>query len=368
MTKYLIYTSNPDIQPKGMDDVFKFAKKANKAYFAVVKNGSKLARVKRGDYIVSTKGNNLYILEALEDEDTKLIRSYEEDYCMKSMNIKNPEDVQVVPFEKWCRTANGIAAKLEKLGKTLTTSKNTSMKKNSFSSISDRMKSMLVPEEVENVRIAMDGNICVEVSGKGWVTIGADGKLNAYPEEMTLSGFPVYSVYKQAEQLVPGDIIALDKSYAKVISYNAETGKIRAKSYTGSDKTIYTINDVLLGANGVRVLVSLISSNGGAQGLFGGAQGFNPMAMMLLNKSGKSGNSDMFKFMALSQMTQVGNNTGFNPMMFLLADGDDDSFKDLMMYQMMAGGANGVNPFASMFGNMVSPKAPAAPAEPDVED
>jgi hypothetical protein len=191
-----------------MDDVLKYADDAHKFYFAKVKSGSKLANVGRGDHIISSKGNNLYVIEALHTADTKLIESYERK-GMKRMNIKDAEKVQIVPFGSWCKTAHGIAASLANEVSGKTTSKNSSNMKSSLKGITSRLKEMYTPTEVEDVRIAQDGNLCVETP-KGWVTIGADGKLRAYPVELTIGSFPVFAISKPAAQLQAGDIIALD--------------------------------------------------------------------------------------------------------------------------------------------------------------
>lgn len=356
MNKYLIYTSNPDVMPKGMDDVLKYADDAHKFYFAKVKSGSKLANVGRGDHIISSKGNNLYVIEALHTADTKLIESYERK-GMKRMNIKDAEKVQIVPFGSWCKTAHGIAASLANEVSSKTTSKNSSNMKSSLKGITSRLKEMYTPTEVEDVRIAQDGNLCVETP-KGWVTIGADGKLRAYPVELTIGSFPVFAISKPAAQLQAGDIIALDNSYAKVISYNAETGTIKAKSYTGSKKTVYTVEDILFGQSNVKVLVNMAGNFGNG--------GINPMMLALLNKEGEDkGLKDLLPIMLMTQ--NGGNAGGFNPMLLaLLGDDEDSSLKDILMFQAL--GANGgANPFANLFAGFGAAPAGAAEAAPAAE-
>jgi hypothetical protein len=357
MNKYLIYTSNPDVMPKGMDDVLKFAESAHKYYFAKVKAGSRLANVGKGDHIISSKGNNLYVIEALKTADTKLIESYER-RGMKRMNIKDADKVQIVAFASWCKTAHGIAASIaakEASGKTSKTTKNM---KNSLTSIASRIKEMYTPQEVDDVRIAQDGNLCVETA-KGWVTIGADGKLRAYPEELTFGGLPVFAISKPVAQLQAGDVISLDNSYAKVISYNAETGTIKAKSYTGSKKTVYTIEDVVFGQSTIKVLVNLAGNQ------FAG--GINPMMLSLLNKK-ENGEGGLKSLLPLILMGQNGGANGINPMMLaLLSDDGDTSLKDILMMQAFAGN-NGANPFAGLFSGFGAAPQAAAPAAEEAED
>lgn len=359
MIKYLIFTSNPDVMPKGMDDVLKYADGAHKFYFAKVKAGSKLANIGRGDHIISSKGNNIYVIEALHTADTKLIESYERK-GMKRMNIKDSEKVQIIPFASWCKTAHGIAATLakEESGKTTVKTKNN-MEKNSLTNFASRIKEMYTPTEVKDVRIASDGNLCVETA-KGWVTIGADGKLRAYPEEFTLNIPLIYVMNKPVSQLKAGDVIALENSYAKVLSYNEETATIKAKSYTGSKKTIYTVEDVLFGQSTVKVLVNLANNFGGGQG----QNGFNPMMLALLGKDGDFSSKDLLTAM-MFQQGQNGGAAGFNPMMLALLGkgGDGFSTKDLLMMQAFAGNS-GANPFAGLFNFGAAPAAaPAAAPE-----
>lgn len=355
MNKYLIYTSNPDVMPKGMDDILKFAEEAHKYYFAKVKS-SNLANVGKGDHIISSKGNNLYIIEALTTADTKLIESYER-RGMKRMNIKDAEKVQIVPFAKWCKYAHGIAATIsaELSGKS-TNKTSSKMNKNSLSSLTSRLKEMYTPSEVSDVRIAQDGNICVETS-KGWVTIGADGKLRAFPEEFTIGNFPMFAVCKPVSQIQPGDVLVLENSYAKVISYVAETGTIKAKSFSGSKKTLYTVEDVVFGQSTVKVLVNPAAS------LFGNG-GINPMMLAFMNKKdGGNGFKDLLPFLMMNNGGAFGgSNNGFNPMMFALMKDGDSSFEDLLLFMSMSN-QGGSNPFAGLFSGFGSNPAPAAAPE-----
>ena len=363
MNKYLIYTSNPDVMPKGMDNVLEFAERVHKFYFTKVAKGSTLSHVGKGDHIITAKGNHLYVIEALDTADTKLIESYEHK-GMKRMNIKDSDKVQIVPFASWCKTAHGIAATLAKEESSKTTSKTTSKMKNSLKGISSRLKEMFAPTEVDDVRIASDGNICVETS-KGWVTIGADGKLRAYPEELTIGNFPMFAVSKPVAQLKAGDVIALENSYAKVISYDAEKGSIKAKSYSGCKKTIYAVEDVLFGQSTVKVLVNIAGNFG--QG------GINPLMMAFLNKNENDKDSkSLLPMLLLSQGMNGGNAAnGINPMtlMLLSGDSDSDSLKDILMLQAFAGNNNGGNIFGDLFNFGAAGTAAAAekPAEEPVE-
>jgi hypothetical protein len=212
---------------------------------------------------------------------------------------------------------------------------------NSISNFSDRLKGMFMPTEVKDVRIATDGNICV-ATNQGYVAIDAQNHLTSYPKELTLA-LPVFVMSKPKEALVVGDVLALDKSYAKVTAIKGE--KISAISYTGAGKIIRTIKDFLFNQTMVRVVVSLAGNLGGQ---------LNPMMLLALSKDSKM--SSLLPFM---MMNQNGGALAGNPMMLaLLAGGDGElSTKDMLMMSMMGGN----NPFGNMF-------ATPQPVVPEVAD
>ena len=192
-----------------------------------------------------------------------------------------------------------------------------------------------MPTEATDIRISMDGNICV-ATNQGYVAIDAQNHLTAYPEELTLK-LPVFIMSKPKENLAVGDIIALDRSYAKVTFIKGE--KINAISYTGAGKHIRTIKDFMLNQTTIRVVVSLAGNMGGQ---------INPMMLMALAKDGKKDDSlvSLFPFM---MMNQQGGAVVGNPMMFALLAGKGGlSTKDMLMMSMM--GDN--NPFCNMFGRV----------------
>lgn len=348
MNRFLIYTSNPTVMPKGMDDVLKFAEESHKYYFAKVKPGSRLANVGKGDHIISSKGNNLYVIEALQSADTKLIESYERK-GLKRMNIKDVDKVQIVAFAQWCKTAHGIAASLAKEASSVKSSNSSKTMGNSIKNLKTRLMEMFTPAETSDVRSTFDGNVCVKTKS-GWVAI-TDAGLVSYPDEMTIDLLPAYIFSKPVSQLAAGDILCVEDTYCKVKSYDAATGKIKAVTYTGSGKTVFPIKDALFNQTNVRVVVTL----GAANNLFGGAAGgFNP-AMLAFLKDGDS-KSDLLPLLLMGQANGGNAAGGFNPWMLALLKGEGgcDSLKDIMMMQAFAGGAN---PFAGLFG-----AAPAAPA------
>lgn len=315
MFKSILYTSNPNFVPTTLREVNDFAEDEGKYLTCMASEESKLYNVKPGAHILTTKGNHVYILEVGDDYS-----------WAKKSNITGVVSVDY-PFN----TTN----------KTMTT--------NSISNFSDRIKNMFMPTEVNDVRIATDGNICVATS-QGYVAIDAQNHLTSYPEELTLA-LPVFVMCKPKEALIVGDVIALEKSYAKITSIKGE--KINAISYTGSGKIIRTIKDFLFNQTMVRVVVSLAGNLGGQM---------NPMMLLALSKDSK-----MSSLLPLMMMGQNGGALSANPMMLaLLAGGDSDfSTKDMLMMSMMGGNNMFANMFATPQPVQAMQSAVVEPAEAD---
>lgn len=328
--------------PKDMGEVKDWAEENAKFRIASVELNGSLANVKAGDNILTKKGNSIYVLKAISessenwDKDTKeYIDKLTREYGLKKMNITSVE--QVTKFETWCKSAKPLL-------NTNTNSKE--MKQNSIKGLGERMKEMFMPSKAENVRIATDGNICVATNA-GYVAIDKNNQLTSYPEELTID-LPVYVVSKPKEQLAVGDVIALDRSYAKVVGFDKKTGKVSAIGYTGVGKTIHTIKDFLFNQTMVRVVVSLAGQVG---------PGINPM--MLLAFSSEEGEKS--NLLPLMMMSQAQGAVGMNPMMLALLagkDGDSLSTKDLLLMSAM-GGQGGM--FGNMFGQPAPVPAPVAP-------
>ena len=335
MNKFLVYTSNLPEMPKDMSDVIAFAKETPKFYISSVELNSCLLDVKAGDQIFTKKGNQLYVIRAIQEgldnlshEDQEYLEELKREYALRNVNITSV--AQVVKFETWCKSAKPIINK-----------ENSKTMNNSIKGMSARIKEMFMPVEAKDIRISTNGELAVETE-KGYVAINAANELVSYPQELTLD-LPVYIVSKPKEQLVVGDVIATERSYAKVTKIEGD--KIVATSYTGTGKVIHTIKDFLFNQTMVRVVVSM-------SGIAGGQ--INPM--MLLAMSEDKGSKD--SLLPFLMMSQQGGNLGMNPMMayaLLGKEGGESSIKDIMMMSMMAGG----NGFGNLFG---APQAPAAPA------
>lgn len=340
MVKFVIYTSNLPFMPKSMDEVVEFAKDECKFRIASVELNPCLADIKAGDNIITKKGNSIYVLKTIEEsldnlspETQEYLDTLAREYGLKKVGITSVDTI--IKFETWCKTAKPII-----------NPKNVKkeMTKNSIKGFADRLKSMFMPVEAKDVRIATDGNICVATT-QGYVAIDANNTLTSYPVELTLD-LPVFIVSKPKEQLAVGDVIATERGYAKVIKIDGD--KITAIGYTGSNKTIHTIKDFLFNQTMIRVVVSLVGSIGGQ---------INPMLLLAL-----SDKEDKNSLLPLLMMNQNSGALGMNPMMLMMLSGKESDFdvKDMLMMSAFSGNAN---PFGNLFGNQ---PAKVAPAEPEI--
>lgn len=342
MNRIIIYTSNIGFEPKNLEQVIAFAKGKPKFYIAEVGLNSYLENVQVGDNLRTDKGNSLYVLKTfdrpvdqLTGEDAAYIDNLARNYNLKKANITSVKNR--IKFETWCQYAKPL------LSKTNTTNSKPEMK-NSFKNFGERLKAQFYPTEATDVRIAMDGNICVETT-EGYVAIDNNFKLVSYPVEAVLP-VPAYTIAKPFEQLKPGDVICRSKSYAKVKSI--KDGKICVVGYTGNGSNIYPIKDFLLGQATVRVVISYT-------GLVDGQ--LNPLMLLALSKDDE--NSSLLPLM---MMTQNGGTLTQNPMLFALMAGDGDfDIKDMLMFSMLNGGQN-------PFGNIFAPTPANIPVAEVVEN
>lgn len=318
MVKTILYTSNPNFVPTNLEQVVNFAQENEKFYVCYANEDSKVGRLQPGAHVVSAKGNHIYVLDV---EDGSVEREF-----AKKCNITNYVSVDY-PFAEVQPVCNRKNSK--------------TVKDNSIKGISARIKEMFMPTEAKDVRIATDGNICV-ATNQGYVSIDAKNNLTSYPSELTLD-LPVFIISKPKEQLAVGDVIALDRSYAKVVKIDGD--KISAIGYTGAGKTIHTIKDFLFNQTMVRVVVSLAGNVGGQ---------INPMLLMAL-----SDKNDKDSILPLLMMSQQGGAVGPNPMLLMALAGKDgdSSLKDILLMSALGGG----NAFGNLFGGCACAAAPAAP-------
>lgn len=354
--KIIVYTSNLRTSPRNMADVIEFAKTEPKFYIASVALSQSLADVKAGDLVITKKGNSAYILRAFTEElenlsfeDRTYLEKIKREYGAKNVNITGVS--QIVRFETWCKSAKPL------ITETNNNVKATNMK-NSIKGFGERLREMYTPKEVSDVRISLNGELCV-ATDSGYVTIDKNNELISYPEEMTISGLPVFVMSKPATQLTAGDVIATGRGYAKVTKIDGQ--KITAIGYTGAGKTIHTIKDFLFNQTMVRVVVSLA---GNLENMFGGGQNINPLLLMAMADDKKSSN-----LLPLMLMNQAGGAVGMNPMMLaLLSDKGGDGFdmKDLLLMSSIGLGGFGGNIFGQPV-QAAEPKSKPVKDEPESE-
>ena len=295
MVKSILYTSNPDFVPVNLDQVEQFANETGKYYTCYANEGTQVGDLKRGAHVVTTKGNNVYVLEVCDNTEFNFA---------KKCNITGIVSVEY-PFCDDKPILNQQSVK--------------TMPKNSIKGISSRIKEMFMPSEAKDIRITTDGNICV-ATPQGYVAIDKNNCLTSYPEELTLD-LPVFIISKPKEQLALNDIIATNGGYVKVTRIN--DNKISGIKYTGSGTTIHTIKDYLMNQTMVRVVVSLAGNLGGQM---------NPMLLFAL-----SDKEDKDSLLPLLLMNQNGSSLKMNPMMLLMAN-KDLSTKDILLLSTMNGG------------------------------
>lgn len=349
MVKFVVYTSNLPFMPKNMGEVINFAKDESKFRIASVELNPCLADIKAGDNIITKKGNSIFVIKAIEEsldnlsaETKEYLDTLTREYGLKKVGITSVDNI--IRFETWCKSAKPLINSSNNSSKT----NNNMSTKNSIKGFADRLKSMFMPVEAEGVRIATDGNICVATS-QGYVAIDQNNSLTSYPEELTLN-LPVFIVSKPKEQLAVGDVIALERSYAKVTKIEGD--KITAIGYTGAGKTVHTIKDFLFNQTMIRVVVSLAGSVGGQ---------INPM--MLLALSDKDDKNSLLPLMMMSQNSGA---VGMNPMMLMALSGKGDfDIKDMLMMSAFSGNSN---PFGNMFMNPTPQAAPEVAPKVDAQE
>lgn len=345
MNRVIIYTSNPNFKPTSLEQLVAFAKGTPKFYIAECGLNTYLSDVKIGDHLVTKKGNDIYVLntfdvpvDQLSGEDAAYVDELTRKYNLKKVNITSVANR--IKFETWCATARPLLQKEENKKY----NNNKTEMKNSIKNFGERLKAQFYPQEAADVRIAMDGNICVETN-EGYVAIDNDFRLISYPSEMVID-VPAYTIAKPFDQVKEGDVILRTKAYGKVKSI--KDGKITVVGYTGCGSNVYPIKDFLLGQATVRVVVSYTGVVDGQ---------INPLMLACL-----SGDKKNDSLLPLLMLNQNGGNITQNPMMLALLAGKDDSLdlKDIMMFSMLNGGQN---PFGNLFGSPAKNVIKEAPVE-----
>lgn len=267
MIKTILYTSNPDFVPVNLDQVQIFAEEDEKYYVCYANENSELYKLEKGAHVLTTKNNNIYILDVTEG-------NTEYEYA-KKCNITGIISVDYPFGEK-------------------------------TSSIKDFIKF----QEVNNVRITIDGNTAVQTT-QGYTVITKDNQLISYPEEYTLEA-PIYIISKPKDQLVVGDIIVINSQYAKVIELTKD--EIITIGFNGKKNAIRATKDFLFNQEMIQVLVNPLNN-----------VDKNNILMFLATKGKKS----MLPFLLMNQKN-------INPLMLMLLS-DKADFKDILLMQALGG-------------------------------
>lgn len=208
-----------------------------------------------------------------------------------------------------------------------------SMNNDMFSGIVSKYKSQFIPQKEENVKMSIQGTIVVPVNGE-YVGMDNEGNLISYDSSMCIN-VPVYSVNTPTDKVQVGDIVKNGNSFAKVLAKNAD-GSLKVLSFSGYTHNKKEVKDFLLGQSMTRVLVNMFNFNSNNTG-------FNPI-MFAMSEGDKF---DVKSLLMLSMMPEGKNLfNGINPMMLMMLDnngGGSDMMSMMMFSQMMQGSTN---PFA----------------------
>lgn len=223
----------------------------------------------------------------------------------------------------------------------------TSMKKNGFSGILNTMMSQYVPARDYNVRMTYDLSVALPDRDGNYICMSKEGTLKRWPAEMTFE-IPIFTISKLQSQVVPGDIVKNGNSYSFVKGRKAN-GSLQLISASGYSHNKQDITDAILGASTVTCVVNM----------FNNQTGFNPMMFMLLSKDdAKFDTTSLMMFMSAAQNGGANvNMQSMMPLMMLqsIGEGDDTEMSKMLPMMMMNGG----NMFGgNMFGNMNTPTNP----------
>lgn len=224
----------------------------------------------------------------------------------------------------------------------------TSMKKNGFSGILNTMMSQYVPARDYNVRMTYDLSVALPDRDGNYICMSKEGTLKRWPAEMTFE-IPIFTISKLQSQVVHGDIVKNGNSYSFVKGRKAN-GSLQLISASGYSHNKQDITDAILGASTVTCVVNM----------FNNQTGFNPMMFMLLSKDdAKFDTTSLMMFMSAAQNGGANvNMQSMMPLMMLqsIGEGDDTEMSKMLPMMMMMNGGNMFG--GNMFGNMNTPTNP----------
>ena len=198
-----------------------------------------------------------------------------------------------------------------------------------FGGFVNKYKSQFIPQKENGVKMSIQGTIVVPVNGE-YVGMDSDGNLISYDGSMCID-VPVYSINTPTEKVQIGDIVKNGNSFGKVLSKNPD-GSLKILSFSGYTHNKKEIKDALLGQSMTRVLVNTFNFSG---------TGFNPIMFAMAE-----GDKFDVKSLVMLSMMPEGKNlfNGINPMMLMMLDNNGDS-NNLMSMMMLSQMTQGTNPF-----------------------
>lgn len=207
MFKTILFTSNPNFVPMNLDEIYEFAQDNDKLYTCFAGEGTELYEVEKGAHILTTKGNNVYILGTGSNYPHA-----------KKQNITGIVSIDY-PFgnKKNCDIVNSFT-----------------------------------PVEANGVRLSYNGEVCV-AAPNGYIAITKDNTLVSYPNNTTIE-VPMFIIPKAKEDVNVGDIIYNNGDYLKVLEINGD--EIKVLSYFGTSATIRPIKDYLFDQSMLHVLMT----------------------------------------------------------------------------------------------------------------
>lgn len=198
-----------------------------------------------------------------------------------------------------------------------------------FNGIISKYQSQFLPKREIDVKLSMSGNLVVPVNGE-YVGMDKDDNLISYDAALCID-VPVYSINTPTSKVKVGDIIKNGNSFGKVLE-KREDGQLKVLSFSGYTQNKKEIKDAILGQSMTRVLVNMFNFSANDTG-------FNPILFAMAQED----TFDVKSLMFLSMMPE-GKNLfkGINPMMLMMLDskGGGSDLMSMMMLTQMQGGTN----------------------------
>lgn len=237
-------------------------------------------------------------------------------------------------------------------------------KENKFMKQMENLFKEFYPSEVPSgeVALTMGGQLAVSRKDGSYVRYNATTGQIENQMNLVISSSKLDKMYilmpTQINQLQTGDIIKEKDTYYQVIAIDSSKNRIKAANLsTGTESNIKIETNIFTGQKMYRKVFSffnMIQNQQGTANPMAGAGMMNPMALMMLDSFGDSGD-DAMKMMAMMSMMnpQAGSQGMMNPMMmyFMMGDSKDGSGDDwikMMAMSSMMQQMGGMNPFAMM--------------------